>query len=428
MMPTNPTAENEFGNYPLKCPSITSPSVGLYLYSLQIDKLTTCVITNDNARFCWGENINGQLLDGTLVNRDLPVLFKYDDVAQLVLGRYNSCMITYGLNLKCWGRNAHGEVGDGTTNPHTQNPVTVFLAEEANAVEVVLGTHHSCVIDTFSAVQCWGRNDVGQLGDGTYKDRHTPFFASRFGGDMPPVKIASGKHHVCTIDDYRRIYCWGYNNHGQIGNGTTNNRNSPTFIVLTGGAGAKHITLGSYHTCVIDTDDNVQCWGWNKYGQTRNDIHKNCMNDNCHTPTSVSLVGDAKALQVKAGKFHTCVIDSTNNIQCWGLNTYGFRRASLQSEIVPIPPSIITLVGGRHAIALAIGTQHTCVIDDLRNLQCWGNNFSGQLGDGSKVHKNFPIVISVNGDNDGNSSDIQGDSYDDGSNDGSNDRIVKPVP
>ena len=127
---------------------------------------------------------------------------------------------------------------------------------------------HTCAILDDGSVSCWGSNNYGQLGDGTTTDRNTPTQTSSLGTDRTAVAITAGDYHTCAILDDGSVSCWGCNNYGQLGDGTTTDRNTPTQTSSLGtDRTAVAITAGAYHTCAILDDGSVSCWGDNGYGQ-----------------------------------------------------------------------------------------------------------------------------------------------------------------
>jgi len=165
--------------------------------------------------------------------------------------------------VKCWGRNGAGQLGDGTTEQRNTSVDVAGLTSGVSAIDA--GWGHTCALVTGSGVKCWGNNWKGELGDGTTTDRSTP------------VEVAGLTNGVTTIDAGRGedtwallsgggVKCWGYNWNGQLGDGTTEQRNTPMDVAgLTSGVAA--ITAGGSHTCVLVDSGRPKCWGWDGYGQ-----------------------------------------------------------------------------------------------------------------------------------------------------------------
>jgi alpha-tubulin suppressor-like RCC1 family protein len=238
-----------------------------------------------------------------------PEVFPYNPI-DIAFGPAHTCMIMQSGELKCWGSNFNGVLGLGHTH-YVSIPTTVTGVHD-NAMQVELGGYHSCIIANDKNVYCWGLND----------------------SDYDILGIGSDEQYVTT---------------------------PTTAVQLDGGIGigAIQIAAGSYHTCVIDTNNNVQCWGM---GYT--------------SITVVALEGGVGAVQIAAYGSQTCVIDTTGNVQFW--------------ENQDPNPKILPLGEGVLATQLGVGSNHVCALvnDTLDPLQCWGSNEYGQLGDGTIIDFN----------------------------------------
>ncbi len=359
---------------------------------------------------------------------------------QVSLGMSHTCAIDSLKNLKCWGLNRFGQLGDGTAEAVRYTPTLISIGgadgndngkgnnsnDEAYPTKIALGAYHTCAIDNLNNLKCWGMGWMGQLGLGTVENKNVPTIISLGdndgngngygngdsngdgdgdGGSIYPVQLALGGFHTCIIDNIDNLKCWGYNIDGQVGDGTDGyyeqDKVTPTLISLCNATYATQIALGGYHTCVIDSLDNIQCWGLNDNGQLGDGTY-----ENKNTPTLISLGGDddhddrdaTYPTKLFLGAHHSCIIDNLNNLKCWGLNSDGqLGDGTLDNKNMP---TTISLGGGdkRFPAQLALGGFHSCSIDDLNNLKCWGSNVEGQLGDGSNDNKHLPTTISLGED------------------------------
>jgi hypothetical protein len=180
-------------------------------------------------------------------------------VASVSAGYQHSCAIMLNSGARCWGDNAFGQVGD-STNIDRLTPVTPGT-DFRNMASIALGDDHTCAVGTGSPSSlCWGRNNVGQLGDGTTTNRNTP----TSGPGLADVIVAGGSH-TCSVY-LGAAKCWGFNSAGQIGDGTFTNRLTPTAV--SGGASAVSTMFAAQDSsCFILTSTGVRCWGNNSEGQ-----------------------------------------------------------------------------------------------------------------------------------------------------------------
>jgi alpha-tubulin suppressor-like RCC1 family protein len=350
--------------------------------------LHTCALTSGGAVKCWGQNEYGALGDGNLgTNRLTPVRVAGLDggVAAISLGGLHTCALTGGGAVKCWGDNASGQLGDGTSGTSRLTPVDVpGLAGGIEAISA--GESHTCVLTSGGAVKCWGYNDTGQLGDGTSGTiRLTPVDVLGLAGGV--TAIAVGAYHTCALTSGGGVKCWGYNGHGQIGDGTSGtNRLTPRDVVGLG-SGAKAISAGPYHTCALTSGGGVKCWGNNGPGQVGDGTSGNVR----LTPVDVVGLGSGVAA-IEAGAYHTCALALSGGAMCWGSNDDG-QIGDGTSGIVRLTPEDVVGLGSVVA-AIAAGGAHTCALTNGGGVKCWGHNGAGQTGDGTNsISRLTPVDV-----------------------------------
>lgn len=277
----------------------------------------SCAVTSGGAVKCWGNNTYGQLGDGTTVSKSSPtaVTGLSSGIASVDAGAFFTCAVTTTGGIKCWGYNAFGELGDGTTVQKT-TPVNV-LGMSSGVASVSVGYDHACSQSTTGQVQCWGYNAFGQLGDGTTTSRTTAGNVNGLGTGSNNSSLSAHANHTCAKVSSGVVNCWGYNNVSQLGDGTTTNRLSPFPVQNAFGTATASVTAGPAHGCAVSTAGAVKCWGQNTNGQ---------LGDGTTTDRSsaVSVLGlSAAATRVITGGAHTCAIPSSGPAQCWGRNTKG---------------------------------------------------------------------------------------------------------
>ena len=169
------------------------------------------------------------------------------------------------------GPNSDGQLGNNTTT-NSSAPVAVdAFTDGATAVSITAGNSHTCALLNTGAVNCWGYNGDGQLGNNTTTNSSAPVAVAAFTGGATAVSITAGGYHTCAVLNTGAVNCWGYNVNGQLGNGTTTYSSAPVAVTaFTDGATAVSITAGNSHTCAVLNTGAVNCWGYNSYGQLGN--------------------------------------------------------------------------------------------------------------------------------------------------------------
>ena len=294
-----------------------------------------------------------------------------NDIRDISAGPVHTCVLLGNGSVSCWGDNHYGELGDGTTVAHIRPTQTSSLGTDRTAVAIAAGWSHTCAILDDGTVSCWGSNYWGQLGDGTTTDRLTPTQTVSLGTDRTAVAISAGGTHTCAILDDGSVSCWGSNYFGSLGTGS-NDAVIPTQISnLDNNKTAVAIDAGDRHTCVILDDGSVSCWGYNNYGQ----IGDGTTNQR-NTPTqTVSLGTERTAVAISAGYAHTCVILDDGSVSCWGRNE-GLNRLGDDITTDRLTPTQTWFLGkDRTAVAISAGTYHTCAVLDDGFINCRGDNY-----------------------------------------------------
>lgn len=229
----------------------------------------TCVVVASDEVLCWGINQDGELGDGTLDARNVPVFVEglAGLATRVASGDFHTCALLQAGVVQCWGFNTSGQLGDGTTELRL-SPVTV-LGLAVPVWKIAAGGIHTCVLSASGAVWCWGGNLEGQLGDGTFENRNLPIAVSGLGSGVR--ELAMGRKHTCAVGRNRPVMCWGQNTQGQLGNGTRTSSGVPTEVdqlpkaSLVSAGGDRRGDIG--HTCAFALGGGLHCWGANVEGQ-----------------------------------------------------------------------------------------------------------------------------------------------------------------
>lgn len=364
----------------------------------------SCAVTINYKTYCWGyggsSGIGNGMTNPGSVTSPYPIAQgEIPGSVRLVSVVSNNSWGSHcglGSNGKayCWGSNAYGQLGNNTTTD-SNIPVQVLQGAVPGNVtftSVSLGFYHACALGTDNEVYCWGRNNFGQFGNNTTVDSLVPVLASAQGAipvGVTAKSLAVGYYTSCIIGSNDRGYCWGYNSSGQFGNGNSTT-NSPVPVAISQGsvpAGVnwKKISVGTYHSCGIGTNDRAYCWGG---GVVTNGHYAlgNGGTAEATTPVAVSQGATPNGttwLALDAGQTVTCGIANNNRAYCWGTNQSGqLGNNSLVDSNVPVAVSQGAIPVGSILTGIDIGGSTPCVTDTLTIAYCWGNNPRGDVGNG----------------------------------------------
>lgn len=285
---------------------------------------------------CWGAGGLGQLGDGSGVSRPSPSPGPGGPYVMVTSGNDHSCTLANDGSAYCWGANTYGQLGNGSTS-NAFSPVPV--AGGRRFATIAAGRNHTCALDNAGAAWCWGQNADGQLGDGTTIERLQPVAVS--GGHLFAALAGGGDAHTCATSDRGVVRCWGGNTAGQLGNGSTASSAVPGTVVTS--LALTQVTLGDAHTCAISSIDAVaRCWGQGEYGQIGD-------GSTLARTTPSAVQASARFNKMTAGTNFSCgvtfgavtgegneIVISLRSLLCWGNNSVGqFGRGSTISATTP---------------------------------------------------------------------------------------------
>jgi len=339
-----------------------------------------CAILDDGTLKCWGRNGEGQCGDGTLTHRSTPVqVAGLAGVVRVDGAANHTCALLADGTGRCWGYNYVGTTLGNAVNYDTvsvPNPVTVVGL--TGGAELAVAGFATCVLKTDWTITCWGMNTYGQLGDGTNANRQRP--QTTVSGLTGAVQIDAGLNFFCARDGAGTIWCWGRNDHGQLGDGTTTDRNVP--VQVAGVTGALHVSCGENFACALLADGTVACWGSNAGGQLGDGTTTGRL-----APVAVS--GLAGVVEVAAGNAHTCARLAGGSTVCWGANAHGqLGNGTTTPSLTPV--TVTGLTGGA---GLLTHFNFNCVRLDGATVRCWGENGYGSCGDGTTVNRSLPVRV-----------------------------------
>jgi alpha-tubulin suppressor-like RCC1 family protein len=298
--------------------------------------------------------------------------------AAVSAGTEHTCDVTSHGAVRCWGNNAYGQLGNNSTT-NSARPVAVFgLGSKVRNVSS--GDTHSCALTTKGKVWCWGYNGTGQLGDKTTTNSSRPVAVAGLG----KVKaIDAGSMHTCAITTKGKVLCWGNNDSGQLGDNSTISSLTPVEVYGLY-RGAKAVSASYSHTCAISSKGAAKCWGYNGTGALGD-------NSTTNSPKPVTVFGLVKGVkQISAGYASTCAVSGKGKTLCWGYNRHG-ELGDNSTTNSQKPVGVFGLGSGIKTVKTAIG--HSCVLTTKGKVKCWGYNAYGQLGDNSTTESPKPVGV-----------------------------------
>ena len=331
-----------------------------------------CAVQSGGTLRCWGKDLGGENPDGMtpFMTTTFPTatpIAKLSGVVAVSAGDAHTCVRLVGGKASCFGNNVHGQLGDGSAR-YASTPSSVLGV--ASATHVAAGQYHSLALEQDGTVRAWGNDGFGQLGEGaTPGFRSLPTTATGLAGSKV---IAAAGEHSCAIVANGSLYCWGDDKDGQAGGGGGGQIDAPAKVALPQAAVA--VQAGLTWTCAQLADDTLRCWGSNNPGPFTDPTTI----FSSKTPVEPKGIGPVKRFEL--GGAHGCAVPKTGGLRCWGFNYFG--QLGDGSETPSADAVVVKGLPAGDPVALALGEYHTCAIAQNGGLWCWGANFAGQLGDG----------------------------------------------
>ena len=342
----------------------------------------------------------------------------------------HTCVIRDDFTTVCFGGNDYGQLGQGNTAPIGDgtdsnsdsfgdvaftselgdNLVAVDLGTGLTAKSLACGSQHTCAVLSDDTIKCWGRNDMGQLGQGSKTaigdgpgEMGDALVAVDLGTGLTAKSVSCGRENTCAVLSDATIKCWGRNDMGQLGQGNTGyigdfaGEMGDALVAVDLGTGltAKSVSCGHHHTCAVLSDDTIKCWGRNPSGQLGQGS-KTTIGDGSgdmgDALVAVDLGTGLTAKSVSGGGYHTCAVLSDATIKCWGDNGYGQlgqgNTATIGDGLGDMGDALVAVDLGTCFTAKSVsgGGYHTCAVLNDDSLKCWGSGYGGQIGEISIIN------------------------------------------
>ena len=380
----------------------------------------TVGLSNSGQVYTWGLNNYGQLGDGTTDNKLTPTLVSFtglqsgETISDVFAGQYHTFVVTSNSRVYAWGRNNSGQLGDDSTVDKL-TPTLISFTDLQNGETlrtIAAGIGHSLAVTSAGRVYAWGRNNSGQLGDGTTVNKLTPTLISftdlQNGETIRDLAVGIIGHslndvevigHSLAVTTTGRLYAWGLNDYGQLGDGTTVNRSTPTLISFTGlgsGETIRNVAAGGEYSHAVTTQGRVYSWGFNTNGQLGDGttVSKN-------SPTLISFSGlqsEETIRNVDVGGIHSMAMTTIGRVYTWGYNFVGrIGDGTTVDKYIPTLISFTGLEDGEIIEDVFLGNGHSLAVTTTGRVYAWGRSRDGQHGDNNTPNKLTPIIVNLIG-------------------------------
>ncbi|HEY1640476.1 MAG TPA: hypothetical protein VGG35_07305 [Streptosporangiaceae bacterium] len=334
----------------------------------------------------WGGNGHGVLGNGTATSSSTPVHVKLPAGQRFVTLRSDvfSLAVSASGRVYSWGFNGSGELGDGTTTTH-RTPRRVRLPAGVKVKTARIGGDFALALTTGGKLLAWGYNGSGELGNGSTTEQHRPVRVQLPKG-VRITAISAGFDHALALTRTGRVLSWGGNFAGQLGDGTVAGRDVPGYVQLP-----KHTTVSSLaasddDSFAVTSGGRLLAWGYNTFGELGDGTTANR-----ETPVFVQLPAGVKVTAATAGLFHTLALTAGHKVLAWGDNTYG--QLGTGSTVSHHKPVWVRLPAGTKARALAGGEYFSVLLTTRARILTWGRNAEGELGNGTTTDRHLPARV-----------------------------------
>ncbi|MCA9654647.1 MAG: DUF4215 domain-containing protein [Myxococcales bacterium] len=358
----------------------------------------SCAVVSNNNVWCWGDDDSGQLGDGVILpdSGDPLMVVGLPPAVEVEAGRDATCALDTMGGVWCWGNNNDGEVGDGTVND-TAVPQAVALPQPAD--DISLGINFSCALLTTDAVYCWGEGSDYQLGYGDIIDQLTPVEVQGLpAGDIVDLEV--GARGACVMTAANERHCWGFSETGYLGLAPRNQLDLDAPLAFSGPVAEVRLSVPEYRgvLCGVLTDGTVECAGDGTlvtlstvngadglFGSTIDS----------HLADLTPIPGLTGVLDMSFGNSFACARTSTQ-VLCWGDNSNLQLGQGDGSTVDIIDPTPVVTLGTVDEID--VGHQFACA-RTAGNIVCWGDNDGYQTGiDGVTTDQTSPVTVPTFGD------------------------------
>jgi len=347
----------------------------------------TCSVRRDGTAYCWGSNEQRELGGGSSASAvaspaRVSTELKFASVSS---GLWYACGLTVAGVAYCWGNvgayvveRPGGKPGPVPGEPRARR-LPVRVADDLTFVSLSAGLDHACGVTGAGAVFCWGTNDHGELGNGSKAGSTKPV---RVASEVRFRSVSAGATHSCAVTTGGRTYCWGFGESGELGNRSGKSSDRP--VAVASAVRFTSVSAGNAYTCAVSTAGAAYCWGRNEDSELGNGTTRGTTTPQ---PVSGRHVFRSVSTNRTSGKNTTCGVTVRGAALCWGWES----EALGQFEYETGTPGMV--VGDLVFQSVSVGLSHACGVLTDGNVYCWGDNRYGQLGDGSTTTRVTPAIV-----------------------------------
>lgn len=359
------------------------------------------------------QNTGPAFITGTFANAPqgatVPLTYNgvtYQYIANYFGGNGRSLVLQWPcMGMAGWGWNHYGQVGNNSSNGNSAiTPVAVTIngtLTGKTVVSVAAGGAHSLALTSDGRIYAWGGNLSGQLGNNSRNTSGVPVEVDMSGALLGKtvVAVAAGGDHSLALTSDGRVFAWGSNNNGQLGNDSTTNSLVPVPVNTDGVLAGKTVvalTAGVWHNLALTSDGMVVAWGYNSSSQLgTNDMP----NSKVPVLTAPAALAGKTIVALAAGFYHSMALTSDGKILAWGSNSDGqLGKSGIFSGPTPVEVSTSGALLGKQVASISAGTNHSMAVTADGQVFAWGNNWYGQLGNNSTTNSPEPVAVSTGGD------------------------------
>ncbi len=338
----------------------------------------------------WGDGLSGQLGTGTTGKVTRPVAVTLPTgvtITEVADGGKHTVAVTSTGQVYAWGANADGELGNGTTAPSSL-PVLVSLPAGTVVTAVAAGDQDSVAVTSTGQVYAWGNNHYGELGDGSTINRDKPVRVHLPKG-IKAVSVTAAYNYSMALTAGGRVYSWGYDGSGQLGNGFLTASEVPTSVKLPKTITIKAIATSGYAGLALTTGGRLFSWGDDGYGQLGNGNFKTSSH-----PGMVKLPKGVKIKAIAGGSRHALALTESDVVLAWGEDTWG-QLGTGKIERASNRPARVRVPAGDKVVGISAGGGFSMALTSAGQILTWGHNNWGNLGNGTMRNATTPVLVQL---------------------------------